>query len=88
MPAAETKLGPGMTVVAVDGKGFSPDVLRDAVSVIKTSKEPIQLLVNNEGTLKNYPIDYHGGEQYPHLVRDGAKPDLLSQTIAPLIPRR
>ncbi|MGH3799237.1 MAG: M61 family metallopeptidase [Pseudonocardiaceae bacterium] len=88
MPAAEAKLGPGMTIVAVDGKAFSPDALRDAVSTAKTSKEPIQLLVNNEGTLINYPTNYHNGEQYPHLVRDAAKPDLLSQTIAPLTPRR
>ncbi len=88
MPAADATLGPGMTVVAVDGKAFSPDALRDAVSAAKTSKGPIQLLVNNEGALINYPIDYHGGERYPHLVRDGAKPDLLSQTIAPRTPRR
>lgn len=88
MPAARAKLGPGMTVVAVDGKAFSPDVLRDAASAARRSKQPIQLLVNNEGALTTYPIDYHGGEQYPHLVRDGTKPDALSQIIAPLTPRR
>ena len=88
MPAGKAKLGPGMTVAAVDGKAFSPEALRDAVSAAKTSKEPIQLFVNNEGTYANYPINYHGGERYPHLVRDAAKPGLLSQTIAPLIPRR
>jgi hypothetical protein len=79
MPAARAKLGPGMTVVAVDGKAFSPDVLRDAASAARSSKLPIQLLVSNEGALIIYPIDYHGGEQYPHLVRDGTKPDALSQ---------
>jgi predicted metalloprotease with PDZ domain len=84
MPAAEAKLGPGMTVVAIDGKAFSPDVLRDALKASKTRKAPVNLLVNNEGTLINYPLDYHGGEKYPHLTRDAAKPDLLSQTIAPL----
>ncbi|HST07509.1 MAG TPA: hypothetical protein VLJ83_05020, partial [Gemmatimonadaceae bacterium] len=88
MPAANAKLGPGMTVAAIDGKKFSPDALRDAVSAAKTSDKPIQLLVNNEDTLINYPIDYHGGERYPHLVRDNAKPDVLSQTIAPLTARR
>ncbi|HKR52044.1 MAG TPA: hypothetical protein VJT72_21185 [Pseudonocardiaceae bacterium] len=88
MPAAEARLGPGMTVVAVDGKAFSPDVLRDAVSAAKTSTKPIHLLVNNEDTLIDYPIDYHDGERYPHLVRDSTKPDLLSQTIAPLTPQR
>ncbi|MGH3870491.1 MAG: M61 family metallopeptidase [Pseudonocardiaceae bacterium] len=86
MPAAEAKLGPGMTVVSVDGTEFSPDVLRAAVSAAKASQEPIHLLVNNEGAFVDYPISYHGGERYPHLLRDGAEPDLLGQTLVPLIP--
>lgn len=85
MPAFAAGLGPGMTVVAVGGKAFSPAVLRDAVAAAKGGKAPIQLLVNNEGTLINYTLDYHGGEQYPHLVRDNTKPDLLDQIIAPVV---
>jgi hypothetical protein len=59
-------------------------VLRDAVSAARTNKAPIQLLVNNEGTLINYSLDYHGGELYPHLQRDNSKPDVLDQIIAPV----
>jgi predicted metalloprotease with PDZ domain len=84
MPAFAAGLAPGTTIVAVNGKAFSSAVLRDAVSAAKTSKAPIQLLVNNEGTLINYSLDYHGGEQYPHLVRDNSKPDVLDQIIAPV----
>ncbi|PYS80983.1 MAG: peptidase M61 [Acidobacteria bacterium] len=84
MPAFAARLGPGMTVVAVDGKAYSPGVLRDAVAASKTSKAPINLLVNNEGALQNYSLDYHGGEQYAHLLRDNSKPDLLDQIIAPV----
>ena len=29
----------------------------------------------------DYLIDYHGGEMYPHLVRDESKPDLLSDIL-------
>jgi predicted metalloprotease with PDZ domain len=77
-------LGPGMTVVAVDGKAYTPDVLRDAVAAAKSRKEAIQLLVNNEGALQTFALDYHGGERYPRLARDAAKPDLLTQTITTL----
>ena len=84
MPAFAARLGPGMTVVAVDGKAYSPGVLRDAVAASKTSKAPINLLVNNEGALQNYSLEYHGGEQYAHLLRDNSKPDLLDQIIAPV----
>jgi predicted metalloprotease with PDZ domain len=83
-PASAAKLGPGMTVVAVDGKAYTPAVLRDAVTAAKTRKAPIQLLVNNEGTMQTFALVYHGGQQYPHLTRNNAKPDVLSQTIAPL----
>ncbi|HJQ31012.1 MAG TPA: hypothetical protein VJ866_02465 [Pyrinomonadaceae bacterium] len=83
-PAANAGLGPGMTVVAVDGKTYKPAVLRDAVGAARTRKTPIQLLVNNEGALQTYSLDYHGGEQYPHLTRDNTKPDLLTQIITPL----
>jgi len=30
---------------------------------------------------KTYKIDYHGGEKYPHLVRDDSKPDLLTEIL-------
>jgi len=83
-PASAAKLGPGMTVVAVDGRAYTPSVLRDAVTAAKSRKTPVQLLVNNEGAMQTYALDYHGGQQYPHLTRDNSKPDLLTQTITPL----
>lgn len=82
--AAAAGLGPGMTVVAVDGRAYTPDVLREAVAAAKTSRTPVQLLVNNEGAVRPYALDYHGGERYPRLTRDAAKPDLLTQIITPL----
>jgi predicted metalloprotease with PDZ domain len=82
--ADKAGLGPGMTVVAVDGKAYTSDVLRDAVATSKSRKEPLQLLVNNEGALQTFALDYHGGERYPRLTRDAAQPDLLTQIITPL----
>jgi predicted metalloprotease with PDZ domain len=84
MPAADAKLSPGMKVVAVDGKAFSPDVLGDELKAATTAKQPIQLLVDSDGTLRTYALDPHGGQQYAHLERDSSKPDLLSQIVAPL----
>lgn len=83
-PGAKAGLGPGMVITAVNGRKWSSDVLRDEVSAAAKSKTaPMALLVNNEGAMKTYTIDYHGGEQYPHLVRDDTKPDLLGQILAP-----
>ncbi len=77
--AAKAGIGPGMKLVAVNGRRFSPEILRDAIKAAKTGTAPIELLVENTDYYKTYKIDYHGGEKYPHLVRDESKPDLLTR---------
>ena len=79
MPAALAGIGPGMKLIAVNGHQYSPEVLRDALRAGKSSTAPLELLVENTDYFKTYALDYHGGERYPHLVRDESKPDLLSE---------
>jgi predicted metalloprotease with PDZ domain len=79
--AAKAGIGPGMKVVAVNSRRFSPEILRDAIKAAKNSTTPIELLVENADYYKTYKLDYHGGEMYPHLVRDESKPDLLSDIL-------
>jgi predicted metalloprotease with PDZ domain len=81
MPTAKAGIGPGMKLVAVNGRRFTAEVLRDAVRATKNSSAPLELLVENAEYYKTYKIDYHGGEQYPHLVRDDSKPDLLTEIL-------
>jgi predicted metalloprotease with PDZ domain len=80
-PVAKAGIGPGMKVIAVNTRHFNGDVLRDAIKAAKNSSATIDLLVENTDYYKTYKIDYHGGEQYPHLVRDESKPDLLSDIL-------
>ncbi len=79
--AAKAGIGPGMKVVAVNGRKFSPEVLHDTIKAAKNGSAPIELLVENTDYYKTYKLDYHGGEKYPHLVRDESKPDLLSEIL-------
>ena len=83
--AAKAGIGPGMILVAVNGRRFSPEVFRDALRGAKTTKEPLQLLVENADYFKTYSLDYHDGLMYPHLMRDQSKPDLLSPIFAPKV---
>ncbi len=78
MPAALAGIAPGMKLIAVNGRQYSADVLRDALKAGKNNTAPLDLLVENTDYYKSYKLDYHGGERYPHLVRDESKPDLLS----------
>jgi predicted metalloprotease with PDZ domain len=81
MPAAKAGIGPGMKVAAVNGKRFSEEVLTDALRNGKNSSNPLELLVENTDYYNVYKLDYHGGERYPHLVRDESKPDVLTDII-------
>ena len=81
MTAAKAGFGPGMKIVAVNGRKFSADVLHDAIKAAKGNSNPIELLVENSDYYKTIKLDYHDGEKYPHLVRDESKPDLLGEII-------
>ena len=83
-PAAKAGLGPGMKVVAVGGRRFTLDALRDAVKATKTGTGPLEVIAANADFFGTYRLDYHGGERYPHLERDAARPDLLSEIAKPL----
>jgi predicted metalloprotease with PDZ domain len=80
MPAARAGIGPGMKVIAVNGKKFSKAVLQDGLREGKNGST-LELLVENTEYYKSYRLDYHDGEKFPHLVRDESKPDLLSDII-------
>jgi predicted metalloprotease with PDZ domain len=79
MIAAKAGIGPGMKIVAVNGRRFSADVWHDAIRAAKSNPAPIELIVENTDYFRVVKLDYHGGEKYPHLVRDESKPDLLTE---------
>jgi C-terminal processing protease CtpA/Prc len=81
MVAAKAGIGPGMRVIAVNGRRFSAEVLHDAIKAAKGATDPIELLVENTGYYKTFKLDYHEGEKYPRLVRDESKPDLMSDIL-------
>jgi predicted metalloprotease with PDZ domain len=79
MIAAKAGIGPGMKIVAVNGRRISAEVWHDAIRAAKSSPSPIELIVENTDYFRVVKLDYHGGEKYPHLVRDESKPDLLTE---------
>jgi predicted metalloprotease with PDZ domain len=82
-PAFKAGVGSGGQVVAVNGKDYKASVLKAAITAAKDSKQPIELLIKYQGAYTTVPVDYHGGLQYPHLVRIKGAPDYLDQIIAP-----
>ena len=78
-PAANSGLAPGMRLVAVNGRKWSPEILRDAIKRAKGGTDPIELLAQNGDFYHTYRIDYNGGERYPHLETVSGKTDMLSE---------
>lgn len=81
MDAAHAGIGPGMKILAVNGRRFTPQIFRDALFEGKNTSQPLQLLIENTDYFRTFVIDYHGGEKYPHLVREDSKPDTMTEII-------
>jgi predicted metalloprotease with PDZ domain len=76
-------LGPGMRVIAVNGRKWSKDQMRSALRSGVHSTQPLAILAENGDYISAYAVDYHGGDQYPHLVRVDGQPDVLSEIVKP-----
>ena len=82
MPAAKAGIGPGMKLVAINDRKYSAEVLREEIRTAKDGGS-LELLVANGKAFATYRIDYHGGEKYPVLQRNG-QPALLDEILKPL----
>jgi predicted metalloprotease with PDZ domain len=78
-PAFKAGVSTGAVLVAVNGQDYSGDVLKSAIAAAKGTQSPIRLLLKYQGGYRTVSVDYHGGLQYPHLVRVEGTPDYLSE---------
>jgi predicted metalloprotease with PDZ domain len=80
-PAYEAGVSSGMKVIGVNGRVYTQELLEDAIKAAKDGSKPITLLVIVDDYYRAATINYHGGDRYPHLVRDDGKPDYLDELI-------
>jgi predicted metalloprotease with PDZ domain len=80
-PAQKAGVAPSTRLIAVNNRQYTPTILREAVAKTASSDQPIELLIKTGDYYETHRLDYHGGERYPHLVRDSSSPDLLSEII-------
>jgi predicted metalloprotease with PDZ domain len=83
LAAAAAGLGPGMKIVAVNGRRFTLERLSQAVKL--SSEAAVELIVENGEFFAAHRLDYKGGERQPHLERDERLPDLLSGVSRPRV---
>jgi len=80
--AARAGLAPGMKVIAVNGRRYSPDGLKSAVANTKAGGK-LELLVESGDFFKTHAIDYAGGARYPRLEKIEKQDDLLADIVKP-----
>jgi predicted metalloprotease with PDZ domain len=82
--AYEAGLAPGFDIIAVNGRAFTPALLRAAIQQAQGTGPSIDLIVENTGYFKLITLNYHDGEKYPQLERVSNVPDRLDDILQPL----
>jgi predicted metalloprotease with PDZ domain len=83
-PAYKAGLGPGMKLVAINGRRASDELLRQAIRESKGSTQPMELIVDHDGFIKVIKIDYHDGERYPHMTRVSGTAAFIDDILKPM----
>jgi predicted metalloprotease with PDZ domain len=82
-PAQKGGIAPGARITSVNGRQFTPGVLREALQAAAKNGGLTELAVKNGEYFSTHRIEYRGGEKYPHLERRKAKSDLLNAIVQP-----
>jgi predicted metalloprotease with PDZ domain len=82
-PGDRAGIAPGMKLLAVNERRWSPERLREALVATRDGKGKLELLLENADFIRTFKVEYSGGEQYPHLERVKDKSDLISEIFQP-----
>ena len=82
-PAYDADLTVGTTIVAINGREYRPDRLREAVTTAHNAHTPIELIVKNLDRFRVVKIPYYDGLKYPRLERVERTADRLSAITKP-----
>jgi len=82
--ADKAGFGPGMHIIAINGRGFAPALLRAALKEAAANGPGIEFIVENTGYYKVIRLDYHHGEKYPDWQRVENIPARLDDVVAPM----
>ncbi|MFM9851352.1 MAG: M61 family metallopeptidase [Sphingomonadaceae bacterium] len=81
-PAFNAGLTIGSEIIGVNGRTYSDEVIKDAITAAKGGKDPIRLIVKSGDRVRDVAVQWNGGLRYPKLEKigtgDGSIDKLLS----------
>ena len=81
-PAFKAGMTTGQQILAVDGRAYDGDDLKDVVTAAAKSGAPVELLLKHGSRYATVRIAYTGGLRYPHLEKTGQGEGSLDKIIA------
>ena len=82
-PAFEAGLTAGTILIAVNGREYRPERLREAIGIAKNAHTPIELIVKNLDRYRIVRVPYYEGLKYPRLERVERSEDRLAAIMKP-----
>jgi predicted metalloprotease with PDZ domain len=79
--AAQAGAGPGMKLIAVNGRKYSVEVLDAAIAAAHETRKPIELMMESGDYYRTLSVAYFDGARYPHLARIDDRPDILAEVL-------
>jgi len=73
----------GSQILAVNGRNFDADAIKDAIKSAANGGASPQLLVHDGDVYRTLTLDWHGGLRYPRLEKIGKGPGTLDALLAP-----
>ena len=73
----------GTQIVAVNGRTFDPDALKQAIKAAAGISAAPDLLIHDGDVYRTVKLDWHGGLRYPRLEKIGKGPGTLDALLAP-----
>ena len=81
-PGDRAGLAPGLTIVGVDSRRWSPAAFAKTIVRDTDTKNTVGLLVDDRGSFETKTLEYTGGVRIPYLQRTTA-PDFLDPILTP-----
>ena len=73
----------GTQIVAINGRNYDTDLLKDSIKAAAADGPSPHLLVHEDDIYRTVALDWHGGLRYPRLVKTGKGEGTLDALLAP-----
>lgn len=82
-PAFASGLAIGETILAVDGRTYSDDAIKERITAVKGTRTPIRLTVRRGEQVRDVPVTWSGGLRYPRFTKVGQGQGALDILLQP-----